>query len=128
MKLSYQQALWAAYTALDSLYDEKNTYKLPLILSEMNPFLFEPRTCADPALWQSWTECCSAVSSSDFLEAAEVMPVLAEFLRANEEEYKCFDDTGGDYSADEVIKALSALTENGQWEVILNNVHKELQE
>lgn len=52
MKLSYQRALWAAYAVLDELYKEKgDTIKLAEILSEMNPFLFIPRTCADPALW-----------------------------------------------------------------------------
>ncbi|MCM1274135.1 MAG: hypothetical protein NC299_02075 [Lachnospiraceae bacterium] len=64
MELSYQRALWAAYAALDSLYDEKNTYRLPLILSEMNPFLFEPRTCADPALWEDWKRRCAALAEN----------------------------------------------------------------
>lgn len=51
------------------------------------------------------------------------MPVLVEFLKFNEEEYSCFEDIGGAYSADEVISALSVFVENGSWEEILNKVY-----
>lgn len=121
MKLSYQRALWAAYSVLDELYKEKgDTVKLAEILSEMNPFLFIPRTCADPALWEEWKKCCSKIDDSGFLTSEQVMPALEDFLKVNEEEYSCFDDTDGDYSADEIIRELSALTENGLWDEILN--------
>lgn len=121
MKLSYQRALWAAYSVLDELYEKKgDTVKLIQILGEMDPFLFIPRTCADPALWAEWKKCCSKIDDSGFLTSEQVMPALEDFLKVNEEEYSCFDDMKGDYSADEIIRELSALTENGLWDEILN--------
>lgn len=121
MKLSYQRALWAAYSVLDKLYKEKgDATKLLQIISEMDPFLWIPRTCADPALWVEWKKCCSKIDDSGFLTSEQVMPVLENFLRVNEEEYSCFDDIDGDYSADEVITELSAYVENGLWDKILN--------
>lgn len=120
-KLSYQRALWAAYSVLDELYKEKgDTTKLVQILSEMNPFLFTPRICADPALWVVWKDCCSAIDDSGFLTFGQVMPALVNFLKANEKEYSCFDGMDGNYSAYEVISELSAFVDNGLWEEILN--------
>lgn len=120
-KLSYQRALWAAYAVLDKLYKEKgDATKLLQIISEMDPFLWIPRTCADPALWAEWKKCCSKIDDSGFLTSEQVMPALEDFLRVNEEEYSCFDDMDGDYSADEVINELSAYVENGLWDKILN--------
>lgn len=121
MELSYQRALWAAYSVLDELYEKKgDTVKLVQILSEMNPFVFKDRVCADPALWEEWKKCCSKIDDSGFLTSEQVMPALKDFLKVNEEEYSCFDDMDGDYSADEVIHELSVFTENGFWDEILN--------
>ncbi|MBD5111806.1 MAG: hypothetical protein HDT42_04635 [Ruminococcaceae bacterium] len=121
MKLSYQRALWAAYSVLNELYKEKgDTIRLAEILSEMNPFLFIPRTCADPALWVEWKKCCSKIDDSGFLTSEQVMPALEDFLRVNEEEYSCFDDMDGDYSADEIIRELSSFMKNGTWNKILD--------
>ena len=123
MNLSYQRALWAAYTILDMVYDENEYHKLRFILSEMNPFIFENRTCSDPALWQSWTECCSATNSSGFLTFEQVMPVLVNFLKVNETEYSCFEEWGGAYSAEDVMSGISAYVKNGRWQEILNKVY-----
>ncbi|MDE7398709.1 MAG: hypothetical protein K2N06_04185 [Oscillospiraceae bacterium] len=90
------------------------------ILSEMDPFLFIPRICADPALWVEWKKCCSKIDDSGFLTSEQVMPALEDFLKVNEEEYSCFDDMDGNYSADEVIRELSSFTENGLWDEILH--------
>lgn len=123
MKLSYQRALWAAYTVLERLFNDEDPYKLGELLSEMNPFLFTPRVCADPYLWSVWTDRCKSVDSSGFLTFEQVMPVLVEFLKFNEKEYSCFKDIAGDYSADAVVSALSVFVDNGNWEDILNRVY-----
>lgn len=121
MKLSYQRALWAAYTLLDQLED---IYKLDFFLSDINPFIYVGWICcADPAYWTIWTDCCKSVDDSGFLTFEQVMTVLVNFLKVNEEEFSCFAEYGGDYSADDVIRGISTYVKNGRWNEILNNVY-----
>lgn len=122
MNLSYKQALWAAYTMLDVLYDEQDCENLRFILSEMSPFTFKDRICADPALWESWLECSKNVNNSGSLEFEQVMPTLIDFLKANEAEYSCFEKDGGSYSTDDISKKLLLYVENGYWDSLLNRV------
>ena len=58
MNLSFKRALWATYTILEVLFDEKEHSNLRFILADMCPFTFKDKTCADPSIWQSWIECC----------------------------------------------------------------------
>ncbi len=81
MNLTYQRALWAAYTVLERLFNDKDPYKLGEILSEMNPFLFTSRVCADPYLWVVWTDCCKAINNSGYLTFEQVLPALVDFLQ-----------------------------------------------
>lgn len=123
MKLTYQRALWAAYTVLDRLFNDNDPYKLLQILSEMDPFVFTSRVCADPYLWVVWTDCCKAVNDSGYLTFEQVLPTLVNFLKFNEEEYSCFEELGGNYSADDVISGISEYVKNGSWQEILNKVN-----
>lgn len=123
MKLSYQRALWAAYTLLEVFCDDGEDHKLWFILDEMNPFVFKDRVCADPAVWQSWTECCKVVNDNGYLTFEQIMTVLVDFLKINEDEYSCFEEEGGNYSADDVIRSISTYVENGRWNEILNKVY-----
>lgn len=123
MKLTYQRALWAAYTVLDRLFNDNDPYKLGQILSEMNPFLFTSWVCADPYLWEVWTDRCKAINDSGYLTFEQVMPALVDFLKFNEEEYTCFEEYGVKYSADEVISGISEYEKNGRWQEILDKVY-----
>ncbi len=122
MNLSYQQALWAAFTILDKLYDEQDCKNLRLILSEMSPFTFEDRICADPALWESWLDCSRKVNDSGSLEFEQVMNTLICFLKVNESKYMCFENDGGSYSTDDIKKKLLPYLGNGYWKSLLNKV------
>ncbi len=51
------------------------------------------------------------------------MTALVDFLKFNEEEYSCFEEDGGNYSADEVISGISEYVKNGQWQEILDKVY-----
>lgn len=51
MKLTYQRALWAAYTVLGRLFNYDNyedPYKIGEILSEMDPFYLNPECVPTP--------------------------------------------------------------------------------
>ena len=122
MNLSYQQALWAAFTILDKLYDEQDCKNLRFILSEMSPFTFEDRICADPALWESWLECSKNVNDSGSLEFEQVMPTLIRFLKVNESKYMCFEKDRGSYSTDDINKKLLPYLENGYCDSLLNKI------
>ena len=122
MNLSYQQALWAAFTILDKLYDEEHCKNLRFILSEMSPFTFEDRICADPALWESWLDCSKKVNDSGSLEFEQVMPTLIRFLKVNESKYMCFGKDRGSYSTDDIDKKLLPYVESGYWDSLLNRV------
>lgn len=123
MKLTYQRALWAAYSLLSKLHHDKEDYGLLFILDEMDPFVFTSRVCADPYLWVVWTDCCKAVNDSGYLTFEQVLPTLVDFLRFNEEEYSCFEELGGNYSADDVISGISDYVKNGDWQEILDKVY-----
>lgn len=123
MNLSYQHSLWAAYKLLSSLYRNEESHGLLFILDEMDPFAFTNGTCADPAVWQSWTKCCKDVNDSGFLTSEQIISVLVKFLEVNEEEYSCFAEYGESYTADEVVRGISSYVKNGRWDEILNKVY-----
>lgn len=122
MNLSYKQALWASYTILDTIYDEMAYHKLRFILSDMSPFTFEDRICADPALWEMWLKCSNKTNPAGSLTYDQVMTTLVDFLKVNEADYSCFKEEGGDYSTDEVVVFVSNYVSNGYWEKTLNEV------
>lgn len=124
MKLTYQQALWASYTILDTIYDEQKYQKLRFLLSDMSPFTFEDRICADPALWETWLKCSQKINPTGSLIFEQVMSVLIDFLRINEDEYTCFGEDDGNYSTDEVVSRMSNYIKNGYWLKILNAVEE----
>lgn len=114
MVLNYKQALWAAYTLLDDLYDQTKSNPLRELLSDMNPFLFVERTPIDPATWFEWVNCATAIQGNGYLTDAAIFEALASFLNYNEEEYG--------YKSALIIKELQSPVYQKRWGELLEKV------
>lgn len=53
----------------------------------MCPFTFKDKTCADPAIWQSWIDCCKKTNDKSFLKSEQILSALVLFLKENESKY-----------------------------------------
>ena len=72
---------------LEMLFDEKEHSNLIFILADMCPFTFKDKTCADPAIWQSWIDCCKKTNDKSFLKSEQILSALVLFLKENESKY-----------------------------------------
>lgn len=122
IQLSYEQTMWAAYTLLDKIYND-GYHKLRFLLSEMDPFVFADHSCADPALWEIWVKCCAKTSNNGLLSQVQTLSVLSDFLHVTQQEYSCFKNDSGDFSANEVISLVRNYVKNGYWADLFHKVH-----
>ena len=109
--LTYKQALLAAYTILDDLYDQIHSEALVSLLSDMNPFVFTDRTPADPATWKEWITCAEHIQSGGTLAADNVFKTLVSFLRFNEEQYG--------YKTNLILKDIQTAAYQKRWDQLL---------
>ena len=114
MVLTYKQALFAAYTLLDDLHDQKKDDALRELLADMNPFIFTDHTPADPATWGEWLNCATAIQKGGNLTDNAIFETLISFLRYNEGEYG--------YHSDLILKDIQTPIYRKRWEQLLSEV------
>jgi hypothetical protein len=111
MTLTYKQALLAAFTILDDLYDQTKSESLGSLLGDMNPFIFADRTPADPAIWSEWVVCAETVQSGGFLTANNVFQTLSSFLRNHEQQYG--------YAKNTILESIQISSYQKRWNQLL---------
>lgn len=109
--LTYKQALLAAYTILDDLYDQTKSGTLVGLLSDMNPFVFTDRTPADPATWKEWITCSEKVQKGGALTEDNAFQTLVSFLHFNEEQYG--------YRATWILDNIQTLAYQKRWSQLI---------
>lgn len=114
MTLTYQQALFAAFTLLADLYDQTKSDPLRELISDMNPFIFADHTPADPATWSDWVNCAKAIQGDGNLTDGAIFEALVSFLRYDEKEYG--------YQSDWILKELQTPAYQKRWEQLLEKV------
>jgi hypothetical protein len=112
--LTYKQALLAAYTILDDLYDKTKGESMAGLLSDMNPFVFKDRTSADPATWKEWITCAEKVQEGGALTEDNAFQALVSFLNFNEVQYG--------YNAIWILDSIQTLEYQRRWNQLIEKV------
>ena len=116
MMFTYKQALLAAYTILDDLYDQTKNESLANLLSDMNPFIFTDRTPADPATWSEWVVCAESIQNGGLLTADNAFQTLNSFLYYNEQQYG--------YLTTLILDSIQTPSFQHRWNELLDRVVK----
>lgn len=67
MNLTLKQAYLVMFCMMDTYYERTKLDDISALLGSFNPYLFEGKISAEPAVWSDWVNCVKKITSHDYL-------------------------------------------------------------
>ena len=87
--MTYKQGFFVMFNLLDDYYlEDVNNNDLAILLSSMNPGLFEGSYSADPAYWEDWKRILREKAIKEPISTDSLLDMICSFLDYYQREFE----------------------------------------
>ena len=112
---SARQIFIAIYWALDAAFEKFESDGLRLMLSDMNPFLWQEGESADRAVWADYLDGFRKEFGGNAATDAASLPFAQAYVKKQEEHYRTIYPDGPSY-----VSAFDSVANEGNWSELLD--------